>query len=68
MNVVPNFETKESLIQAVEARQLVMLWEPGNLSGEVRPVNGSIVVEGPHSPPVWTAQVTVAEGAVVKVK
>jgi hypothetical protein len=67
MYTVKNFKTKKSLKDAVAAGETVTLYAPG--LGQPA-VNGTDFVEGPHypAPHSWYAQVTMADGRVVKVK
>ena len=62
-----NFKTKKALKEAVAAGQQVTLFAPGMGTPKQ---NGTETVEGPHypQPHTWYAQVTVANGVVVKVK
>ena len=63
-----NYRTKKALKQAVADGELVTLWNPGPFGDPPR--NGQTTVEGPQYPEPhrWYAQVTVEDGAVVKVR
>lgn len=65
--VNPNHWTKQGLREAVEAGEIVTVFEPGGL-GRV-PEDGKVSVEGPHYPEPhrWYARVTLAGGHVVRV-
>ena len=62
-----NFKTKKELKDAILAGKEVTVYSPGLGSP---PENGTCCVEGPHCPQPhrWYAQVTIANGKVVKVK
>jgi len=67
MYVEPNFKSKKALKEAIAAGQVVTVYNPG--PGDV-PLNGTVGVEGPHSPEPhkWYGSATIANGVVVKVK
>lgn len=71
-----NFATKKALKEAVQAylnndpkAYPVTYYQPGPFGGN-EPKNGTIHVEGPHSPKPhkWYAECEVKGGAIVKVK
>lgn len=64
--VLPNFQTKKALRDAVAAKQEVTVYNPRLGSA---PRDGMATIEGPHfpQPHKWYAVVQVAAGRVVKV-
>ena len=66
MYTVINFRTKKALKDAVKAGTPVEVFSPGPFPC---PQNGTVYLEGPHypEPHKWYAQVTVANGIVIKV-
>lgn len=64
-----NFKTKKALKEAIKAGEKIGYYQPGPFGGN-EPVNGSIVLEGPHypKPHKWYAQATVQDGYITKVK
>ena len=62
-----NFPSKKAFKEAVAKGETVTLFAPGIGSP---PENGTCAVSGPHypKPHTWYAEVTVANGKVVKVK
>ena len=69
MYTTKNYKTKKALKEAVAACQNVTFFQPGPFGGS-EPVNGNIVVEGPHypAPHTWYASCEVRGGVIVKVK
>jgi len=65
--VHPNYPTKKAFREALARGEEMYVFPPG--IGTI-PENGTVSVEGPHSPRphTWYAQVTVKGGKVVKVK
>ncbi len=59
MNVVPNFKTKEALIQAVAKDEAVTIL--------TSITTGREFIEGPHGAPTWNAQVILKDGWITKV-
>ena len=73
MYVDPNFRTKKSLKEAVEAGKEVIVFQPGGIfpTPTKEQLEGSWVsVEGPWfpKPHTWYARVLISQGKVVKVK
>lgn len=66
MYVSPNYRTKKALKEAVAAGKYVEAYSPWPFPC---PENGTISVEGPHSPEphTWYARVEVVGGRVVRV-
>lgn len=69
-----NFPTKKALKEAVAASNegtgpAVTFYQPGPFGGS-EPTDGTIYVEGPHSPQPhkWYAACEVKDGKIVKVK
>ena len=64
-----NFKTKKALKEAVANGEEVTYFQSGPFGGNA-PTEGTISLEGPHSPAphTWYAQATVKDGKVVKVK
>jgi hypothetical protein len=62
-----NFKTKKALKEAVASGQKIGIFAPG-LGTPKR--DGPEFLEGPHypAPHTWYAQVTMADGVIVKVK
>lgn len=58
-----NFKFKKDLIAAVNAGEMVGVFQPGPFGPDVKDGNG--VVEGPHGYHKWYASVTVKDGRVV---
>lgn len=69
MYVSPNFKTKKALKESIAADRYVTIFQPGPFGGN-EPKEGVVAVEGPHYPKPhrWYAQVTLANGRVIKVK
>ena len=67
MYTTENFKTKKALKDAVAAGKRVTLYAPG-IGSPKR--DGKESVEGPHypAPHTWYAEVTMKDGAVIKVK
>lgn len=65
--VDPNYKTKKALKDALAEGKNVSVYQPG--LGTV-PVDGTITLEGPHSPAphTWSAQGTMKDGKLIKVK
>ena len=65
--VTPNFKSKKALKEAVANGDAVTVFSPGPFGCKA---DGTEFIEGPHypAPHTWYAQVTVANGIVVKVK
>lgn len=68
-----NFKTKKEFKEAVANGKHVTIYQPGGLFNppEASPCySGYAYVEGPHYPEPhrWYAEVTIKDGAVVKVK
>lgn len=65
--VNPNFKTKKALKAAVEAGEDIEVYSPG--FGTV-PTNGTVYLEGPHSPEPhrWYAVGQMTEGRLTKIK
>lgn len=65
--VDPNFKTKKALKDALAAGKNISVYQPG--LGTV-PENGTITLEGPHSPEphTWYGQGTMKDGKLIKVK
>jgi len=66
MYVNPNFKTKKDLKEAIAAGHDVEYYQPGL---GATPMNGTMVVEGPHypEPHKWYAKCTVVNGKITKV-
>lgn len=64
--VNPNFKTKKALVEAVKTGKPVEVYEPG--LGTV-PVDGTVYLEGPHSPEPhkWYATGWMQDGKLVKI-
>lgn len=64
-----NFKTKKSLRAAIEAGNVVTVYQPGPFGGS-EPANGEVTLEGPHYPEPhrWYARATLQDGRVVKVR
>lgn len=65
-----NFKTKKALKDAVKAGKRVTVYQPNSdLTGATPPENGTVYLEGPHSPAphTWYAKAELKEGIVVKV-
>lgn len=62
-----NFKTKKALKDALAAGEEVEVYQPG--MGSI-PVNGTVYLEGPHSPAAhtWYAEGKIENGRLVKVK
>jgi hypothetical protein len=69
MYTATNYKTKKALREAVAAGKRVTYYQPGPFGGN-EPDDGTISLEGPHSPAAhtWYAQATVRGGAIVKVR
>jgi len=69
MYVSPNFKTKKALKESVANGERITIFQPGPF-GSNELMDGVVAVEGPHypEPHKWYAQVTLKNGAVVKVK
>lgn len=65
--VSPNFKTKKALKDALAAGSAIDVFQPG--FGTL-PKDGTVYLEGPHSPQphTWYAQGTMQGGKLVKVK
>ena len=63
-----NFKTKKAFKEAILAGEKVTVYQPAGI-GET-PTDGIVFCEGPHypQPHTWYAEVTLANGYVVKVK
>lgn len=64
-----NFPTKKSLREAVKENRRVGVYQPNNFFGVTPPLNGEVVVVGPHfpKPHTWGATVELREGWIVRV-
>ena len=64
-----NYKTKKALKADVTAGKRVTYYQPGPFGGN-EPDDGTIYLEGPHSPAAhtWYAQATVEGGAITKVR
>ena len=64
-----NFKTKKALKEAVTSGRAITFYQPGPFGGN-EPKDGTIYLEGPHSPAPyrWYASATVKDGLIVKVK
>lgn len=62
---VTNFKSKKALRTALEAGEVVRVFQPGPFGPVVR--DGLTVLEGPHFPEPhrWYAQATIKDGQVV---
>ena len=66
-----NFKTKKQLKDALKAGRKLTYYQPNaDLTGARAPENGTIFLEGPHSPAAhtWYARAEVKDGVIVKVK
>ena len=63
-----NFTSKTALKRAVAAGEKITVYQPGPFGGN-EPLNGVVVLEGPHYPEPhrWYAQATLEDGIIVKV-
>jgi hypothetical protein len=66
MYTVKNFRTKKALKAAVDAGELVHVYQPGGMFATQR--DGKICLEGPHFPEPhrWYAEAVVADAIIVK--
>jgi hypothetical protein len=64
-----NFKSKKALKEAVEAGEVVTIFQPGPFGGN-EPRDGTCALEGPHypEPHKWYAQATLKDGKIIKVK
>jgi hypothetical protein len=64
-----NFRTKKALKEAVAAGEKVTVYQPSPFGGH-EPTDGTVVLEGPHSPTPhsWYAEATLTNGFVTKVR
>lgn len=67
MYTTTNFKSKKALKDAVKAGEPVTVFSPGLGTPKA---DGTEFIEGPHypAPHTWYAQVTMANGVIVKVK
>ena len=64
-----NFKSKKALKEALADGELITYFQPGPFGGN-EPMNGTIVLEGPHYPEPhrWYASAVVKDGYIVSVK
>lgn len=64
-----DFQTKKSLKEAINNGAKIGIFQPGPFGGNV-PDNGTVYLEGPHSPKPhkWYAKAIVENGLIVSVK
>lgn len=67
MYTTTNFKTKKEFKEAVKAGKKISIFSPGPFPA---PINGDVVIEGPHypKPHTWYAGATIVDGFVTKVK
>lgn len=65
-----NYKTKKELEDDVKAGKRVEYFQPNDMGYSPLPREGTIFIEGPHSPRphMWYAQCEAKDGSIVKVK
>jgi hypothetical protein len=66
-----NFKTKKQLKEALKEGRSLTVYQPNaDLTGATVPLDGEVVLEGPHYPAMhtWYAVATLENGLIVKVK
>ena len=69
MYTTKKFKTKKSLKDAIKCGEHINVYQPGPYGGN-EPLNGEILIEGPHypEPHTWYATGTLKNGILIKIK
>ena len=69
MYTTKNFKTKKSLKEAIKSGKQINVYQPGPYGGN-EPLNGEVLIEGPHypEPHTWYATGTLKNGILIKIK
>ena len=70
MYVSPNFKSKKAIKDAIKDGKDITVYQHNNMFGIIVPDNGSVTLEGPHSPEPhkWYGTGTMKDGKLVAIK
>ena len=70
MYTVIDFKTKKALKEAVANGKKITVYQPNDMFGTPIPIDGKVILEGPHAPRphTWYAVATLKDGYIVSVK